>query len=178
MAIYTNVTLAGGREQVQVSALVDTGAEISLIPNHIARSIGAWVTGQTTWVTGVHGDVREFPTVLANVFFSMLNNAGGGFPFVMSNVAKDVIVGVDIMNRLGITVDTKTGFLSIRNDVQEGLKTLLALAGGATLVFLGLKSLASLDNDVAQCNRCGHLWSPRVKNPAKCPKCGSYGWGG
>ncbi|KKK72013.1 hypothetical protein LCGC14_2908150, partial [marine sediment metagenome] len=29
---------------------------------------------------------------------------------------------------------------------------------------------------VCECLVCGHIWTSRVEDPLKCPKCGSYDW--
>lgn len=29
---------------------------------------------------------------------------------------------------------------------------------------------------IYECLRCSHTWIPRITNPKKCPKCGSYEW--
>ncbi len=55
MRIYVDVKLGGETREVIESAVVDTGAEISLIPLSLATNIGAWSTNQQTNVVGVHG---------------------------------------------------------------------------------------------------------------------------
>lgn len=27
-----------------------------------------------------------------------------------------------------------------------------------------------------ECQKCGHKWSPRAKNPVQCPRCKTYKW--
>lgn len=141
MRIYVEVQLQGETNSTSHSALVDTGAELSLIPSSIARNIGAWNTSQQTNVVGVHGQGRILPIVVANLYFPSLNNAGGEVAFAMSDVEQELIVGMDILRPLGIIVDTKTSKLSIKNEIWEAFKTLATVG---VLVWGGIKGLQKL----------------------------------
>lgn len=141
MRIYVEVQLQGETNSNRHSALVDTGAELSLIPSSIARNIGAWYTTCQTNVVGVHGQSRILPIVVANLYFPSLNSAGGEFPFAISDVEQELIIGMDILRPLGITVDTKTGKLSIENEIWEAFKTLAAVG---VFVWGGIKVLQKL----------------------------------
>ena len=141
MEIYVEVHLQGGTNYASHSALVDTGAELSLIPSSIARNIGAWNTSQQTNVVGVHGQGRILPIVVTNLYFPSLNNAGGEVAFAMSDVEQELIVGMDILRPLGIIVDTKTSELSIKNEIWEAFKTLATVG---VLVWGGIKALQKL----------------------------------
>ena len=141
MRIYVEVQLQGETNSTSHSALVDTGAELSLIPSSIARNIGAWNTSQQTNVVGVHGQGRILPIVVANLYFPSLNNAGGEVAFAMSDVEQELIVGMDILRPLGIIVDTKTSKLSIKNEIWEAFKTLATVG---VLVWGGIKALQKL----------------------------------
>ena len=141
MRIYVEVQLQGETNSTSHSALVDTGAELSLIPSSIARNIGAWNTSQQTNVVGVHGQGRILPIVVANLYFPSLNNAGGEVAFAMSDVEQELIVGMDILRPLGIIVDTKTSELSIKNEIWEAFKTLATVG---VLVWGGIKGLQKL----------------------------------
>ena len=48
------------------------------------------------------------------------------------------IIGMDIMNPLGITIDTKAKTLSLRNPDNDNLKNILAVIGNATLFVGGI----------------------------------------
>lgn len=141
MRIYVEVQLQGETNSTSHSALVDTGAELSLIPSSIARNIGAWNTSQQTNVVGVHGQGRILPIVVTNLYFPSLNNAGGEVAFAMSDVEQELIVGMDILRPLGIIVDTKTSKLSIKNEIWEAFKTLATVG---VLVWGGIKALQKL----------------------------------
>lgn len=141
MGIYVEVHLQGETNFTSHSALVDTGAELSLIPSGIARNIGAWSTSQQTNVVGVHGQGRILPIVVANLYFPSLNNVGGEVAFAMSDVEQELIIGMDILRPLGITVDTKTSRLSIENEIWEAFK---ALATVGVLAWGGIKVLQKL----------------------------------
>lgn len=141
MQIYVEVHLQGETNYTSHSALVDTGAELSLIPSSIARDIGAWSTSQQTNVVGVHGQGRILPIVVANLCFPSLNNVGGEVAFAMSDVEQELIIGMDILGPLGIIVDTKTGKLSIKNEVWEAFKTLATVG---VLVWGGIKVVQKL----------------------------------
>lgn len=141
MRIYVEVQLHGETNSTSHSALVDTGAELSLIPSSIARNIGAWNTSQQMNVVGVHGQGRILPIVVTNLYFPSLNNAGGEVAFAMSDVEQELIVGMDILRPLGIIVDTKTSELSIKNEIWEAFKTLATVG---VLVWGGIKALQKL----------------------------------
>ena len=141
MRIYVEVHLQGETNYTSHSALVDTGAELSLIPLSIARNIGAWSTSQQTNVVGVHGQGRILPIVIANLYFPSLNNVGGEVAFAMSDVEQELIIGMDILRPLGIIVDTKTSKLSIKNEIWEAFKTLATVG---VLVWGGIKALQKL----------------------------------
>jgi len=133
MRIYADVTLQGARNGIIEKALIDTGAEISLIPLSVAANIGAWRTNQQTNVVSVHGEDRTLPIIVAHLYFPSLNNIGGQFAFAMSNTGQELIVGMDILKPLGITIDTKTHQLSVKNEIWEAFKTLSAVG----VLFVG-----------------------------------------
>ncbi|MFQ6088927.1 MAG: hypothetical protein ACE5K0_08515 [Candidatus Methanofastidiosia archaeon] len=137
MKIHTIVKLQGARSEIFERALIDTGAEISLIPLSLGTNIGAWRTNQQTNVVGVHGEAKTLPIIAAYLYFPLLNNTGGQFTFVMSNTGQEIIVGMDILKPLGITINTKTHQLSVKNEIWEAFKTLAALgvlfSGGVKL---------------------------------------------
>ena len=143
MRIYADVKIKGARNEIIEKALVDTGADISLMPFSLARSIGAWRTNQQVDVAGIHGEARTLPIIVANLHFPSLNNIGGRLPFAMSNTERELIVGMDILNPLGIAIDTKTHQLSVKNEIWEAFKT---LAGIGVLIFGAVKVLEALSS--------------------------------
>ena len=141
MRIYVDVKVGGETGEVIENALVDTGAEISLMPLSIATNIGAWSTNQQTNVVGVHGQARILPIVVAYLYFPSLKNVGGQFAVAMSNTEQELIVGMDILKPLGITIDTKTHQLSVKNETWEAFKTLATVG---VLIYGGIKILEKL----------------------------------
>jgi len=141
MRIYVGVKLKGGTNETTENALVDTGAEISLLPVSIAINIGAWSTNQQTNVVGVHGQARTLPIVVGHLYFPSLNNVGGQFAFAMSDIEQEPIVGMDILKPLGITIDTRTHELSVKNEIWEAFKKLAAVG---VLTYGGIKILKKL----------------------------------
>ena len=141
MRIYANVRLQGANNESVENAIIDTGAEISLMPSRIAVNIGAWCTNQQMNVVGVHGEARTLPIIVAHLHFPALNDVGGQFAFVMSNTERELLIGMDILNPLGITIDTQTHQLSIKNEIWEAFKTLAAVG---VIIYGGVKLLEAL----------------------------------
>jgi predicted aspartyl protease len=124
MRIYTDIKLKGASNEIIINALIDSGAEISLMPLRIAQNIGAWKTNEYIDIKSVHEEIKECSIIIAELYFISLNLVGGQFRFAMSDVAKEVIIGMDILKPLGITIDTKSNSLSIKNEILEAFKTL------------------------------------------------------
>jgi predicted aspartyl protease len=139
MRIYHPIQLRASRCGFARNALVDTGAELSMIPSETASAVGAWLTNYSQALTGVHQDTKSFPVVLVDISFPALN-VGGRFPFAMSNLMTEVIIGMDVLKPLGISIDTTTSQLSVKNEVWEAFKT---LAGIGVLVVGAIKILDS-----------------------------------
>lgn len=141
MRIYQTIRFEGARNTIQENALIDTGAEISMIPLRLAQMIGAQRTDQTTNITGVHGQSRTLPLGVVYVYFPSLNNIGGRFLVAISDIDSEPIIGMDVMKPLGISIDTQTNQLSVKNEIWEAFKT---LAGVGVLTFAGIKILESI----------------------------------
>ena len=141
MRIYVDVKLQGARDEIIKRALIDTGAEISLMPLPTATDIGVWRTNRQLNVVGIHTEARTMPIIVARIYFPSLNDIGGQFQFVTDNRGQELIIGMDILKPLGITIDTKTRQLSVRNETWEAFKTLSAIG---VLVVGGVKLLEAL----------------------------------
>ena len=139
--IYVDVKLKGARGEITKAALIDTGAERSLMPLSTAVNIGAWGTNQQTNVVGVHEQARTLSIIVAYLHFPSLSNIGAQFAFAMSNKGQELIVGMDILKPSGITIDTTTHQLSVKNEIWEAFKTLAAVG---VFVYGGLKLLEVL----------------------------------
>jgi len=55
------VTLVGPRESIELIALMDSGADISVIPREVAEVLGLDLSGETESVFGLGGSVRAIP---------------------------------------------------------------------------------------------------------------------
>lgn len=141
MRIHININFKGSSGEVMGEALVDTGAEVSIIPLDLARQVGASHTNQDVNLIGIHGQSRRLPIGMINIFFPSLNNIGANFPVAVSDVEREPIIGMDILKPLGISIDTKTQQLSVKNEIWEAFKT-LATAG--VLIYAGIKILESI----------------------------------
>ena len=141
MRIYKPIKFRGAHDETIRESLIDTGASISLIPMELAVTIGAWRTNQYVNVTGVHGQSRSFPIGKIGLFFPELGDKGGYFLVAVSDVEKEPIIGMDVLKPLGISIDTKTGKLSIKNEIWEAFKT---ISGMGVAFFLGVKILEKL----------------------------------
>ena len=141
MRIYKPIKFQGRKGETVKNSLIDTGASISLIPIELARLVGARRTDHYVNVTGVHGQSRNLPIGQIGIFFPDLGDKGGNFLVAISDVEKDPIIGMDVLRPLGISIDTKTGELSIKNEIWEAFKTLSALG---VAFFFGIKILEKL----------------------------------
>lgn len=144
MIIYEDVQLRGTKASVVEKALIDTGATVSLIPGHIAEQIGVWPTQERITLHNFQGEpkVIDAQYVIAELFFPALNGVGSKFAFAVDDKLENPIIGLDIMNLLGVSIDTSTGKLEIKNKVWEAFKTLSGIVGVGVLVYFGIKKLS------------------------------------
>ena len=138
MRIYEPVRVEGQTQASDASALIDTGADVSLLPQALAGTIGAWPTGHEMGLRGVHGESEVHPLVIANLFFPGLGDVGAQCFFAMSR-ENELIIGMDILRALGISIDTATQTLSIRNEAWESLKTITTTGVIGLLVYRALR---------------------------------------
>ena len=146
--IYKSVKFRGARGETIRKSLIDTGASISLIPRELAITVEAWRTGQYINVTGVHGKSRVLPIGKIGIFFPTLGDKGGYFFVAVSDVEKEPIIGMDVLKPLGINIETKTGELSIKNEMWEALRIGVAFFLGFFLAKI-LEKLFEENNNVA-----------------------------
>jgi hypothetical protein len=149
MGTHLSVKLRGESNELVLSALVDAEAETSMMHSTIARNIGAWLTNALTNVEDVQGQVRTLPIVTAYLNFPSLMNIGGEFAFAMRDEGEGLIVGTDILELSGITVDTGTHQLSVKNETWETFKK---LADVGVLIYAGVKRLEVLSRQHVQKN--------------------------
>jgi len=125
--IYKDIKFKGAREEVIKKALIDTGAERSLMPVELAKEVSAWRTKQEINIVGIHKQGKKLPVDIAGVFFPSLNNIGGNFLVAVTPIEKEPIIGMDILGPLGISIDARTHQLSVKNAIWEAFKTLSAI---------------------------------------------------
>lgn len=141
MTIYKPIKFRGAKGEIIEQSLIDTGASISMIPIELAMRVGAWRTDQNVNVVGVHKQARSLPLGKVGIFFPNLGEKGGYCIVAVTDVEKEPIIGMDILTPLGISIDTKTKELSIKNEVWEAFKT---FSGIGVVIFLGVKILEKL----------------------------------
>ncbi len=141
MTIHKSIRFKGAYGESIRQSLIDTGAEILLIPRELAVNIGAWHTNQTVNIVGFHGYSSDLPLGKVGIFFSELGNKGGYFLVAVSNIEKEPVIGMDVLKPLGISIDTRTGKLSIKNEIWEAFKT---ISGVGVVLFLGVKVLETI----------------------------------
>jgi hypothetical protein len=110
-----------------------------MIPSTEASAVGAWLTSYSQTVAGVHQDTKTLRVVLVDLCFPDLS-VGGRFLLAMSDLQQEVIIGMDVLRPLGVSIDTVTGQISVKNEVWEAFKTLAAIG---VLVVGGIKMLES-----------------------------------
>lgn len=140
-SIYVNAKIGGARARLNIRSLVDTGAEISSLPENLARCIGAWKTNRQTTVVGVHNQSRTLQLIVCRIWFPSLGNIGARVPFAMTDNDQEPIIGMDVLKPMGISINTKTGVLSVQNEVWEAFKT---LAGAGVAFYAGISLLEAL----------------------------------
>jgi len=141
MRIYKRIKFRGAHDETIKESLIDTGASISIIPRELAITVGAWRTDQYTIITGVHGQLKDLPIGKIGIFFPALGDKGGYFLVAVSDVEEEPIIGMDVLKPLGISIETKTGELSVKNEIWEAFKT---ISGIGVAFFLGVKILEKL----------------------------------
>ena len=62
----------------------------------------------------------------------------------VSDVEREPIIGMDVLKLLGVSIDTKTGELSIKNEIWEAFKT---ISGVGVALFIGTKILEKVFED-------------------------------
>jgi len=140
-SIYVNVRISGARASSIVRSLVDTGAEVSLFPVNLAKRIGAWTTNRQITVVGVHGQSRTLLLIACRILFPSLGNLGGQVICAMIDENREPIIGMDVLRPMGVSINTKTGALSVRNEVWEAFKT---LAGVGVAFYASISLLEAM----------------------------------
>lgn len=91
---------------VEVTALLDSGADGTMIPHHILLGVGA-VFVRTAKVTGIGGKSSLVDLYLIEIQIGPLQVPG--VKAVASRVSTEVIIGRDVLNHLIVTLDGIAG---------------------------------------------------------------------
>lgn len=86
------VTVTGGRADAVLAAIIDTGADISVIPARLARDLRLPVVGEVM-VHGVTGSER------VSLFGVELEVAGINVPVQAAGMGTHTLIGRDVINR-------------------------------------------------------------------------------
>ena len=76
MRIHVDVVLKGAQGEATQKALIDTGAELSLLPATSSNTIRPWATNITQNVRGVHGDIVPMQDLLGLGKEARMNKPG------------------------------------------------------------------------------------------------------
>lgn len=92
--LYTTVQLNG----VDVRAMIDTGANISVLRPETARRIGLLPSGETR-IRTAGGDLSVKTARVASV--GLNGKRTDGVPFVISDTVSESLIGMDVLGRFG-----------------------------------------------------------------------------
>lgn len=130
-----------------VNAVIDTGASYTLLPKRIADEIGVRYTGERLKLGGAFLGLSDNTHIaIANIKFPFLNNLTYSSRIAVSERAKNTLIGMDVLNPLKIVVDTRTGELTIKDDLVELAKGGLMVVGAGVVAY-GLFKLFFGKND-------------------------------
>ena len=142
--IMVDILVGGVNGTIKKQALVDTGAEVSLMPEHIAVQIGAWETNQNMSIVDANMNTKTLPIIAAFIGFPELSKDVYKFPFGMHDLNQEIILGMDILKPTGINIDTKNNKLTVKNEIWEAFKT---IAGTGLLVYGGIRIIGAIFPD-------------------------------
>ena len=126
MIIHQDVIVRAAIGERLVSAVIDTGASISMIPSNIASEIGTWRTDRFTILRSAFQETKQFELRVAEVSFPSLANRGGRILFALDDEGNDLIIGMNVLEPMGIWIDTQNHRLEIRNEGWEAFKKVVA----------------------------------------------------
>ena len=94
------------RRVVEVEALVDTGATLTVVPRRLARELGLPITGRVSVATASGRMVLDRTRLWLE-----LEGKGDIMPALLSDTIDKVLIGVTALEILGLQVDPVTGRL-------------------------------------------------------------------
>ncbi len=107
--VRARIARPDGSRYVEVSALIDTGATLTVIPRSIAKELELEVTGRSIVETGAGRLELERSRVLIE-----LEGRSEIVPVLISDIIDKVLIGVTTLEVLGLQVDPLTGRLRKR----------------------------------------------------------------
>lgn len=97
---------------IEVKALVDTGATLTVIPRSLANELGLVITGKSRVETGGAGGVIKVDR--SRAWVEVEGRGGEVVPVLVSDVIDKVLIGVTTLEVLELEVDPVTGRLRER----------------------------------------------------------------
>ena len=94
------------RKVVEVEALVDTGATLTVVPRKLAKELGLEITGRTIVETGAGRLELDRSRVWIEI-----EGRSEIVPVLVSDIIDRVLIGVTTLEVLGLQVDPVTGKL-------------------------------------------------------------------
>ncbi len=141
MQIRKDIIIEGLRSKI-LNVLIDTGAEMTLLPKKVADEIGVRYTGEKRFMGGAFEGLDDIiDMAIVNIKFPFLNNRNHVATVAVSTKATDILLGLDVLNQLKMTIDIHTHQIVVKNEVVEAAKTGLMIAGGVAVVGVILYAL-------------------------------------
>ncbi|MDQ7843599.1 MAG: retroviral-like aspartic protease family protein [Armatimonadota bacterium] len=102
-----------GRGSSAVPAIVDTGADITVIPERLARNLRLAATGEVR-IRGATGDSVRVP-----LYAATLSVAGSDITLPVVGLGREAILGRDIINRWTVVLRGPAGVLDVEAPVSS-----------------------------------------------------------
>jgi predicted aspartyl protease len=115
LEVIEEINVCGTRGQERVRAVIDTGAERSLLPSALLELVGAEWTDETITVAGWSGETSELRTALVEVRFPSLGWRGARLQVLERDDGGDVLIGMDVLHLLSLVIDTKSRKLAVKD---------------------------------------------------------------
>lgn len=134
MQIRETISFEGKKGSKSVEALIDTGAEVTLIPKSLADELIDEYLEKKLRLKSASGHVTEANVAYMKVGFPSLNNISYVGEIAIIDNNDTILIGLDILNALNIHVDSKNRTIYLSNETLEAAKTGLAVVGGVALI--------------------------------------------
>ena len=107
------IGVTAGRREAALAAIVDTGADISVIPAALAKDLHLPVVGEVT-VRGLIGSER------VPLYGTEIEVAGVGVPVQVAGMGAHTLVGRDVLNRWTLVLRGPQEALEIESGGADG----------------------------------------------------------